>query len=426
MIKRSLHSYFLSIFFLFLSLAFLITKGYAGWPEDGWEGVSSLNISHKGQIIDFDNIHQLLSKEEENVARALPSDNKTNIVLASISFLGGGDTPSLYTYHLKNQGKQIVFESGLTSSFTHSPVYEEAQRLLRPYASKLQKEDGLSFSEKETLVRDCFLVCDHQRYFVEQVAPKFHFFHQESIPIDFILRRVERVFSGISEINELTPSLPIYTEFTKDKAAFNRISIALQANKVEAGQNIIALSDQVKQNPEVSLDFIREAASSLKADGEKVSKREIELNKVGSKVISTYWHSEPKLLSFIEENNQMIAEDIMQNLPFIPESIFINMHSRHDICSVCGHSLVCSYTHPNGILNIFKNAFCEKLKIDPQTFPLYVTSSFREERTKSRFKLTKSLHNLESLHSIFPAFPTLYVPSSAPSNREVVATSSST
>ena len=167
------------ISFIFYLTILCGTHGYAGWPEDGWEGVHSLNIGYKGKTIDFDGLHQLLAAEEEKVARLLPSNNSTNIVLASISFLGG-EGASLQTYYLQSpDNKWLVFESGWDSSFISNPIYDEAQRLMRPYAAKLQKEEGLPLPEKQQLVQDCIKVAHGQCYFEEQIRPHFHFFDHE-------------------------------------------------------------------------------------------------------------------------------------------------------------------------------------------------------------------------------------------------------
>ena len=394
-------------FFLIFSLIVLLnTLVHAGWPEDGWEGVSGIRVLHKEAPITFDGIHQLLAAEEEKVARILPPSNTTNIVLASVSFVGG-DVPSLYTYYLRDPNtKWLVFESGWASSFTSNPVHEEAQKLMRPYGPKLQKEEGLTLPEKDQLVRDCIKVAQSQQYFEESVSPHFHFFDQELVPVEYILERVNRVFS---QIDPKEPGYGIYEELTKNRTAFNRVVSVLQAIQLEAGKSISDLSAKIDPSTGVNSEFIREVASMTKTFQEQISRREKELSNIGSKVIATYWHSEQKLVKFIEDSTPNILEDLLKRpLPFKPEAIFINIHSRHDICSVCSHTLVRSYTQPEGAFNTLRNALCEKLQIAAQDLPLYITSSFREKREKTIYKIRAE--ELGSLEEIYPAFPTLYIP----------------
>ncbi|MBY0501353.1 MAG: hypothetical protein K2P93_05060 [Alphaproteobacteria bacterium] len=396
---------FVKKFFLILSVIFLFNSlVYAGWPEDGWEGVSSLRVVHRETAINFDELHRLLATEEEKVARLLPPNNTTNIVLASISFLGG-EVPSLHTYHLQSpEVKWLVFESGWTSSFV-SPVHEEAQKLMRPYGPKLQKEDGLTLLEKDQLVRDCIKVAQSQQYFEDNIKPYFHFFDQDGALVEEILERIYRAFSQVSPKE---PGYGIYEELLKNRAAFRRVLSTLQAGQLEAGKSISDLSAKIDLSAGVNLDFIKELANMAKTFQEQISRREKELSNIGSKVISTYWHSEQKFLKFIEDAIPNILDHSLKDLPFKPEAVFINIHSRHDICSVCSHTLVRSYTQPEGTLSILRNALRERLKIELQDLPLYLTSSFREKRDKTIYNIKSE--QLDSLERIYPAFPTLYIP----------------
>jgi hypothetical protein len=408
-------------FYLFVVLS---THLYAGWPEDGWEGVSSLCIIHKGQIVNVDELHQHLATEEEKVARILPSNTPTNIVLASFSFLGG-EVPSLHTYHLKSHdGKWLVFESGWTSSFIPSPVYAQTQRLIKPYAPKLQKED-LTLTDKEQLIQSCIKVAQSQCYFEEQITPNFYFFDQEPIPVESIFTRIERIF--FCESNPSEVSHTVHKDLIKNRTAFNRVASELQTTKREAAQSISMMSQEIDLLSGINLDFIKDLGCSIKSAHDQISAREKELSSIGSKVISTYWHSEQKFLKYIEDEMPNILVDMLKEpLPFAPEAIVINVHSRHDICPVCSHTFVHSM-RPEGILSAFKVALCERLAIDSQTFPLYMTSSFREKRDKTKYAVREDLSGIleDSITTIAPAFPTLYIPLSSHAHSPSPSSSSS-
>ncbi len=399
----------------FLTFCFSVvinTHLHAGWPEDGWEGVPSLRIVHKGQTVNFDKLHQHLATEEEKVARVLPSNTPTNIVLVSVSFLGG-DGFSLHTYPLKNQEKKwLVYESGWTSSFIPSPVYAQAQRLMKPYAPKLQKED-LTPADKEHLVQDCIKIVEGRRYFEEEMSPNFYFFDYDTISVEYILERVGRVFS---ETVPEDPSRFVYEEFAHNRDVYTRIVSNLQMSKREAGRSISELTQRIDLSSGIDLDFIKDLSDAAKDFREIISAREKEVSSIGSKVISTYWHSEQKFLKYIEDEMPNILADMFKEpLPFTPEAVFINVHSRHDICPVCSHTFVRSYTRPEGVLSAFKAALCEKLGIDSQTFPLYMTSSFREKREKTKYGVREDRPEIleDSITTIAPAFPTLYIPVSS-------------
>jgi hypothetical protein len=396
----------------FLTFCFSVvlnTHLHAGWPEEGWEGVPSLCVTYKGQTANFDKLHQHLATEEEKIARTLPPNTPTNIVLASISFLGGDDS-SLHTYPLKTHEKKwLVFESGWASSFIPSPVYDQTQKLMRPYASKLQKDD-LTPADKEQLVQDCVRVAHGQHYFEEQVRPRFHFFDQEPISADYILSRVEQVFS---QVDPSEAGYSIYKDLITNRAAFNRLASLLQEIKLEAGQDISELSQKINPSLGVNLSFIKEVADLAKSAHDQISRQEKELSSIGSKVISTYWHSEQKFLKYIEDETPNILTDIFKEpLPFTPEAVVINVHSRHDICPVCSHTFVRSYTRPEGVLNAFRDALCEKFAIDSQAVPLYITSSFRVKREKTKYAVRDDRPGIleDSITTIAPAFPTLYIP----------------
>jgi len=275
----------------FLTFCFSVvlnTHLHAGWPEDGWEGVHSLRVVHKGQTVNFDELHQHLATEEEKITRVLSPNDPKNIVLASISFLGG-EVPSLHTYPLKSHDdKWLVFESGWASSFIPHPVYDQAQRLIKPYAAKLQNED-LTLVDKEQLVDDCNKVAEGQRYFEDQVRPRFHFFDQNPLPIEYILERVAGVFA---EVDPSEGSYAVFKELEKDRNAVSYVKSILQTTQLEAAQRISALSQKIDFLSGVSLELIKELAAITKSIQEKLFKQERELLNIGSKVISTYWHSE--------------------------------------------------------------------------------------------------------------------------------------
>ena len=198
----------------------------------------------------------------------------------------------------------------------------------------------------------------------------------------------------------------------KDRTAFNRLASILQEIKVEAGQNISELSQKIDPSLGINLRFIKEVTDLAKSAHDQISRQEKELSSIGSKVISTYWHSEQKFLKYIEDKMPNILADMFKEpLPFVPEAIVINVHSRHDICPVCSHTFVRSYTRPEGVLSAFRVALCEKLAINSQTLPLYMTSSFREKREKTKYAVRDDQSEIlvDSITTIAPAFPTLYI-----------------
>jgi len=119
----------------------------------------------------------------------------------------------------------------------------------------------------------------------------------------------------------------------------------------------------------------------------------------------------------------ILADILKEPLPFTPEAIVINVHSRHDICPVCSHTFVHSYTRPEGVLNVFRTALCERLAIDSQSLPLYLTSSFRE-KTKYSVRGDRPETLEDSLTKLYPAFPTLYIPHSSHEHPQSPASSS--
>jgi hypothetical protein len=415
-------------FLTFCLFVMLSTHLCAGWPEDGWEGVPSLRFIHKGHPISFDQLHQLLATEEEKAARILPSNTPTNIVLASISLLGGGEIPSLHTYYLQSsESKWLVFESGWDSSFSSNPVHEEAQKLMKTYAPKLQKGDSLTLLDKEQLVQSCIKVAQSQRYFEEQITPNFYFFDQEFIPIESILARIERVFFE-SEPNSSDVSHAVHRDLIKNRAAFDRVASDLQTAKLEAAKSISMMSQEINLCSGINLDFIKDLDRSVKYAHNQISVREKEMSSLGSKVISTYWHSEQKFLKYIEDEMPHILADMFkESLPFKPEAVFINVHSRHDICPVCSHTFVRSYTRPEGVLSVFRDALCKRLEIDSQAIPLYMTSSFREKREKTKYAVREDRPEIleDSVAKLYPAFPTLYIPLSSHEHSQSPVSSSS-
>ena len=426
---------FLKVQVLIFFIIFNVSS-YAGWPEDGWVAVSSLSITHKRTALDIDSVHKQLAQEEERLARALPSSEATNIVLVSFSFIEGGETPSLHTFALQNsEGQRLVFESGWESSFIPDPTLEKANKLMRSYAPKLQRQEGLLLTEKQELVRDCIRITGDQKYFEEEIRPQFCFFAPERISIAQILARIERLFSGIKPGDA---GYPIYEAFLKDYKAFERIQTTLDAIKREEAQGIKSLCDEINLDSGVSLAFAKSLAARTKTAQEKLAKQERELFNFSNSVNVTYWHSEQRLLHHLAERGEEISRSLIDQLDAPPEAVFLCFHSRFRVCPVCGHSIVRSFSlgaqsfgassaasaaaspsssasPDTGIHRPLVEAICRKFGIDPLTpVPFFVTSSFREEREKES-DLSKEkpmpIRDFNGLREKFPAFPMCHISS---------------
>lgn len=405
---------FLRLSLLFIHLTVLFSSSVlAVWPEDGWEGVHSLNIKHKEKIVNFDNLHRDLAREEEKLTSLLPPDDKMNVVLASVSFLGGNEENPLHTYQLKRENKWLVFESGWTSSFSDNPVLEEAQRRMRPYANDLKKTEGVSHQSMESLLQDCIEIAQKQKHFLEVVKPNFHFFKREETSIEATIQTIltifDRVKTTFSSIQPGEPGYPLYEAFLKDSAAFLKLVEGLKTIKVEGRQDIKELSDKITDDG-INLKIIAELENIVKTHQKDLLAQEKEVTKISSKVIATYWHSEQRFLKHLEDSLSDLLETLlMEKVPFKPEAIFINIHSRHDICRVCSHTFVQSYTQPMGVISFFHTELCKKFGLDLKT-PLHITSSFRDLRQGTQYQLREQpAQSLEDLKTIYPAITTLQI-----------------
>ncbi len=403
------------LIFNFLLLFLFSLKTHAGWPNDGWVGVESLDVTYHTTVVKLGDSHRQLSQEEEKLTSALPPKDATNIVLGKILFLG--DDPT----HVKNfnilgpQGKPCIFESRWESVLKKDPSLEMAQRLMRSYAPQLQKTEGLTLEQQQSLVADARRIVHAQESYQTDIVPYFEFY-QKPITVPEILQHAQHQFEGIT--SDTNPAFPVLQKLRTRSQLYE-----LKADELEKTGNSSAVhtdrlnrklqsAEPAASKEEVLKNIQHEVTQSLA----RLSKQRKELESIGSKVVARYWHSESKFLKYLEESLETILSyPGVQSLEFVPKVIVLQIHSRFDICRFCGHVLARALTQPDGILNQFRQAVIQKYGLDSET-PIYLTASFREERekTKGQFKIEYDhLSGFEDLDLMKqkPVFPLMHAPS---------------
>lgn len=369
-------------------------------PEKGWVGVTRLSVIHEKEQYHFDLIHNKLAQVEESLTRVLPHDDKTNTVFASITFIGQiGDSKGIHFCPLKNNNDQwLVFESSWTSPFAENPVLQKAQKKMKNYAKDLQRDD-LSEAAQHDLLADCVeIVAANQHY--TDIVETYSFFPDTDIYIPEVLERANRV---LSQIPLGSPATPLTEALERDQAAVYRIFSGLDEEKNSASQAVTQLSAVIAEQG-ITMDLADDLEKLTKNIKKSLAKHEREVNNISNKVMATYWHSEQRFLKYLEDYGDTIIEGL--ELPFEqPERVILHLHSRHDICPVCSHTLIHSYTHPEGTLTRFGKIIREKYEL--KNLPFHLTTSFRELRTDVEFGLPVEVEDFQSL---LPAFPTKHIP----------------
>ena len=153
-------------FFFVFQLLIFIHSAHGGWPEDGWFATSDLNFSHRGVSLKFNDLHHDLATQERDLSRMLPQGNTTNIVLAEISLLVGGE---LKTYPIMGPNKHLcVFESGWESSFRDDPTLDLAESSVNKHAPP-QRKGELTPDAKLALVNDFEDIVRLRRHFQDHI-----------------------------------------------------------------------------------------------------------------------------------------------------------------------------------------------------------------------------------------------------------------
>src|SRR5690606_27161230 len=101
-----------NLFLVIFSLCFpIFDAAFAGWSNDGWIGIDYHHAT-RGLPLKLLDSQRQLAEGEQLISSVLPLNDKTNIVLGSVTFVG--TKPDDVTSHLIRgiEGKALVFESG--------------------------------------------------------------------------------------------------------------------------------------------------------------------------------------------------------------------------------------------------------------------------------------------------------------------------
>lgn len=399
------------IVFSFIIIFLINYYAFAGWPEDGWIGVADLDLSYHGTRIRLTNSQRDLAKEEKRISNILPSNDTTNLVLAKFAFIGDGPANFQSHFVLGPNQKIFAFESGWESILSQDPSAEAAQKIIRPYAAQVLKTEGLSLVQQQKLVENMGQVVAIGEYYQTQIVPNFEFNDERMPPSDILQCSHQRLESVVQD----GASYVVLQKLEKDTEAYRRLERKNEDEQKKVATKVEQMSSEITSSVRITSEVLKEFGRNIKLFQDSFAAQERELQNIGSKVVATYWHSEQKFLKYFEESmQQILSQPVFQNLGFIPRVIVLQLHSRFDICSFCSHVLARALTQPEGILEQLRQATVRKFGLDSQT-PLYLTTSFREEResAKDHFIVEQdALNGFEDLDQMKqkPAFPLMHIP----------------
>lgn len=403
------------LFIIVCQFIVLVHTAFAGWPEDGWYVTSDLDFSHRGVALRLTDVHRELASRERNLARVLPSGNTTNIVLATLGIVVEGKV-KLYPI-LGPNNLSYVFESGWESAFQNNPILNLVESSVNRHVPS-QKKDELSSESKLALMNDFENIIRFRSLFQSQIQHCYDFAIGVTMPVDDIIQHGERVLSRLS------PEAPIRSDFGKRKRVYKEVETLLKETKKKSRAELVKLSQDLDPELLEDKDFgaIESAVKDYRKDLFKAKKA---VTDVGAGIIATYWHSEQRLLHHLSKQAAHILRPILESLSTSPEALILCLHSRFDICKVCSYSLAHSCVLPEdhsssastahseeGILSQLKRVVSEHFGPSSANFPLFITSSFREERKGFDFnkEAKVELRDSSDLLQRSPAFPMCHIP----------------
>ncbi len=144
---------------------------------------------------------------------------------------------------------------------------------------------------------------------------------------------------------------------------------ALEQFKIKAHRTIF----DVQPSPEeMTEEFLVNLGQACQSSAKDMRKANDDIQKISTSFFHSYWHSEQKLLHFLmtdfDRIMQPIIEQLQQNKPI---AIFLNLHSKYDICPTCSKTLV--------IFSALQD-FGQRLQERFSTKQFKIFTSFREER----------------------------------------------
>jgi hypothetical protein len=158
-------------------------------------------------------------------------------------------------------------------------------------------------------------------------------------------------------------------EFNKDDRAVQKKLIELAQFRNQVHQTIF----NVQPLPEdMTEEFLLNLGQTCQSSAKNTKKINEDIQKISTSFFHTYWHSEEKLLHFLMTDLDRIMQPIIDQLQdHKTVAIFLNLHSKYDICPICSKTLV--------IFSALED-FGQRLQTCFSTKQFKIFTSFREER----------------------------------------------
>jgi len=393
-----------------LSLMCLVTVHlicFAGNASEIVDGQRSFYEFGEFRGVNLDNVHQELADNECSLTSCQDKKKKdNNIVLASLTFVFV-DEEKKYTHktislpdsnpETESEGrKQLVFESSIEPN--------EKLRFKESHLPSIKK----SFSLQMEIVPNLSDVFAHvKKTFFQKTFMK----KKDNYP-DYIssaagdfLEKKDNLNNSLSQFSSYLLNMNTY--FLKNIVIMNEYASVLQPVTEKTLQKETSSKLTSKENQQQCSLLLKEIYKKIAPESEylkSILKYEDDLPKAISSICRTFWHSEPRVLTFlIDKFETLIApildEELLEGVKLC--NIFLNMHSRLNNCDNCRYAM-CIFCE------ILKNQInnLEYLKKHlSQDFDFHIFSSFSEDyefkgRTmpySPKDKCFKNLYNSEDV-----------------------------
>lgn len=350
-------------------------------PKHGWHAIEDLDQirSDDSSPIGLQRVHRELGENEKELTLHLP-DNSTerNVLLARFNLLVQNTDQSFRLISIPLEGqKDIVFDSSAITAFSEENYQMEIGEAQKAQ-SRLTTKDS---SRAEEVGRASIKVHQSLRKyesFFTTVREKYTFFSQK-LSIDEIVHFAREISSF--------PIMAVYPSFRE--LLDRRIGELTEADQSLQRKLRMGKEKLDKQYSEMSsffdeLDLKKDVVEASFREMQKILQegikhfvdfRELYAQKM-SPVVGDFWHSEPKLIFMFRSGLLDSVKRPLSSTGERPVFLFLSLHSRFDICEICGPSLLSSLS-PWGVL-------AERLSghfgLQPSQF--FLVSSFRQFRTK--------------------------------------------
>ncbi len=314
-------------------------------PQHGWHAINDLDqvYSDGSSPVGLQKAHCELGEHEKELTQSLPDNSSDrNVLLVRFSLLVQHTSGKHRLIDIPlNKPKDLVFDSSAVTAFSvenfQADIGEAKKAETRLSARESSKLDELGIASIRV-----YNALKRNDFFTSTLLQKYTFFSHE-----FSIEEIIRFAQDIAKIPLIQERYPDFVQSLDKRVhelteADRALKERLVAEKRKLDDLYLRLNDAY-EHLDTQTEAIEASFRTMQKLSQEAVKHFVDFRKFYeekmSPIVGEFWHSEPKLIHYLRTKLSTIELPTLEE-DERPVFLFLNVHSRFDICRICGPSLL--------------------------------------------------------------------------------------